>query len=170
MTKAEQFRKAVDFLEEYVSASNALYDNNPELVGFESRLQFAIKILKESEGYEGFTQWAIALYRNDKLLKLAKDCNQCQLCGGHGGDTIVAAHSNQLRDGKGRGLKSHDYRVAFICFTCHFSLDQGHLLSRDERIEKWEEAHRKTIGWLFENDHIKIIWQTEKSMIQWFYT
>jgi hypothetical protein len=31
-------------------------------------------------------------------------------------------------------------------------LDQGAQLSKAERIEIWEEAHRKTIAWLFEND------------------
>jgi hypothetical protein len=65
---------------------------------------------------------------------------------------VVAAHSNQLRDGKGRGIKAHDYRIAGLCFTCHYNLDQGAQLSKAERIEIWEEAHRKTIAWLFEND------------------
>ena len=68
----------------------------------------------------------------------------------------MAAHSNQLRDGKGRGLKSHDYRTASLCFTCHAELDQGKSMSRQERIEMWEEAHRKTIGWLFENNLIDL--------------
>jgi hypothetical protein len=34
-------------------------------------------------------------------------------------------------------------------------LDQGTKMSKQERVELWEEAHRKTIGWLFENDYIK---------------
>jgi hypothetical protein len=63
----------------------------------------------------------------------------------------VAAHSNQLRDGKGRGLKAHDYRIAALCFTCHTELDQGKTMSKQQRIEMWEEAHRKTVGWLFDN-------------------
>jgi hypothetical protein len=29
-------------------------------------------------------------------------------------------------------------------------------MSKEERTELWEEAHRKTIGWLFENDHIEV--------------
>ena len=66
--------------------------------------------------------------------------------------TIVAAHSNQLRDGKGRGIKAHDYRIAALCYSCHMGLDQGNKLSREERVNLWEEAHRKTISWLFEND------------------
>jgi hypothetical protein len=69
---------------------------------------------------------------------------------------VVAAHSNQMRDGKGRGLKAHDYRIAALCFKCHYEIDQGKDLSRTERLNIWENAHRATIGWLFENDHIKV--------------
>lgn len=94
------------------------------------------------------------MYRNRKLLDLLRE-SPCQACGKSDG-TVVAAHSNQLRDGKGRGLKAHDYRTASLCFTCHAELDQGKSMSRQERIEMWEEAHRKTIGWLFENDLIKL--------------
>lgn len=69
---------------------------------------------------------------------------------------MVAAHSNQMRDGKGRGLKAHDYRIAALCFKCHYEIDQGKNLSRAERLNLWEDAHRATIGWLFENDLIKV--------------
>jgi hypothetical protein len=53
-------------------------------------------------------------------------------------------------------LKAHDFRVAALCFQCHSKLDQGLSLSKAERVEMWEEAHRKTIGWLFENGLIDI--------------
>jgi hypothetical protein len=69
----------------------------------------------------------------------------------------VAAHSNQLRDGKGRGIKANDYRVAALCYRCHMELDQGKDLSKLERVEMWEEAHRKTIGLLFDNGHLEVI-------------
>ena len=29
-------------------------------------------------------------------------------------------------------------------------------MSKQERVEMFEEAHRKTIGWLFEGDHITV--------------
>lgn len=93
-------------------------------------------------------------YRNKKLLEVVRQ-SPCQHCGVENG-TVVAAHSNQLRDGKGRGLRAHDYRIAALCFTCHSDLDQGSSMTKDERREMWEEAHRKTIGWLFENDHLKV--------------
>jgi len=93
------------------------------------------------------------MYRNKKLLELCRGL-PCQLCGRKDG-TVVAAHSNQLRDGKGKGLKASDYRVASLCYVCHMELDQGKHLDKQQRIEQWEDAHRKTIGLLFENGFIK---------------
>ena len=95
------------------------------------------------------------MYRSDKLLKSVRDC-PCQSCGAMDG-TIVAAHSNQMRDGKGRGLKADDYRIAALCYKCHTELDQGKNMSREERLNMFEEAHRATIGWLFENEKIKAV-------------
>jgi hypothetical protein len=92
------------------------------------------------------------MYRNQKLLEAVRE-SPCQHCGVNDG-TVCAAHSNQLRDGKGRGLKAHDYRIAALCFKCHSELDQGRDLSREERVNMWENAHRATVGWLFENDII----------------
>jgi hypothetical protein len=92
------------------------------------------------------------MYRNRPLLNACREL-PCQHCGISDG-TVVAAHSNQLRDGKGRGLKAHDYRVASLCYKCHMELDQGKDLSKQERTELWEEAHRKTIGQLFERNLI----------------
>jgi hypothetical protein len=94
------------------------------------------------------------MYRNKQLLELIRQL-PCQHCGLQDG-TVVAAHSNQLRDGKGRGIKAHDYRVAALCYECHSKLDQGNKMTREERFEMWEEAHRNTIGWLFEHDMLTI--------------
>ena len=94
------------------------------------------------------------IYRNKRLLELLRE-SPCQVCGIQDG-TVVAAHSNQLRDEKGRSQKSHDFRTAAMCYTCHTNCDQGAKMSKAERIEMWEEAHRATIGWLFLNDHIEV--------------
>jgi hypothetical protein len=94
------------------------------------------------------------MYRSRKLLDAAREL-PCQHCGVSDG-TVVAAHSNQLRDGKGRGLKAHDYRIASLCFTCHAELDQGSKMSKQERVEMWEEAHRKTMGLFFDNGFIVV--------------
>jgi hypothetical protein len=95
------------------------------------------------------------MYRHEKLLKAVRDC-PCQHCGAQDG-TVVAAHSNQLIDGKGRGLKAHDYRIAALCFRCHAELDQGTKMSKQERVNMWEAAHRATVGWLFENNIIGML-------------
>jgi hypothetical protein len=35
-------------------------------------------------------------------------------------------------------------------------LDQGRAMSKDERVELWEDAHRRTIGALFERGLLKV--------------
>lgn len=94
-------------------------------------------------------------YRDKALLEALRD-SPCQLCGTQDG-TVVAAHSNQQRDGKGTGIKAHDYRTAALCHDCHYQIDQGKDLSKEDRQMLWEMAHRKTIGWLFETGQIKLI-------------
>ena len=94
------------------------------------------------------------MYRNKKLLEIVRR-SPCQHCGKEDG-TVVAAHSNQLRDGKGRGLKAHDYRIAALCYMCHYAVDQGTRMDKTEKQLFWDLAHRRTIGWLFENEHITV--------------
>ena len=52
------------------------------------------------------------------------------------------------------GIKANDYRIAALCHRCHHELDQGIKLTRLERLELWEDAHRKTVGWLFDNGYL----------------
>jgi hypothetical protein len=92
------------------------------------------------------------IYRNKKLLEYARRL-PCQHCGADDG-TVVAAHSNQLRDGKGRGLKASDYRIASLCYSCHSEIDQGKKLDKSERVSMFEDAHRSTIGEFFERGYI----------------
>ena len=94
------------------------------------------------------------MYRNRKLLDAARQL-PCQHCGIQDG-TIVAAHSNQLRDGKGRGLKASDYRIASLCYTCHTEIDQGKRLNKAERVQMFEDSHRSTIGEFFERGFIEV--------------
>jgi hypothetical protein len=93
-------------------------------------------------------------YRNKKLLEICRKL-PCRICGIEDG-TVIAAHSNQQRDGKGTGIKSADYRIAALCNKCHMELDQGRKMSKTERIELWEDAHRRTIGALFERGFLKV--------------
>lgn len=95
------------------------------------------------------------MYRNKKLLEIAREA-PCMICGIQDG-SVVAAHSNQIRDGKGKALKAHDYRIAALCFYCHAEIDQGCKLSKQERIDAWDEAHRRTIGWLFDSAYLQVV-------------
>ena len=94
------------------------------------------------------------MYRNKKLLEVVRQA-PCMNCGTQDG-TVVAAHSNWLRDGKGKGIKAHDYRIAALCFHCHMMLDQGKDMSKQERQDQWEAGHRDTIGWLFESGRLQV--------------
>lgn len=91
-------------------------------------------------------------YENSRLLKLARQL-PCAACGREDG-TVVAAHSNQLRDGKGRSVKAHDYRIAAMCHQCHGEIDQGQTMDKQQKHEAWDEYHRRTIGELFERNLI----------------
>lgn len=96
------------------------------------------------------------MYRSRALLDLARYTPHCMYCDKHNEGDVVMAHSNQSRDGKSMGRKAHDYRVAALCSSCHHQLDQGFRMSREERIDMWEAAHRRTIGWLFESGYLRI--------------
>jgi hypothetical protein len=88
-------------------------------------------------------------FRSKKHLKNVASL-ACQHCGLEG--STQAAHSNQLKHGKGRSLRASDEYTAALCIRCHFILDQGSKLTKEERIDMWEKAHRKTIERLIELD------------------
>ena len=68
------------------------------------------------------------MYRDPDLLGLAHG-QRCLLrvdgvcCSDP--DTVVAAHSNSQRHGKGRGIKAEDCYTVWACHACHSWLDQG---------------------------------------------
>ena len=80
--------------------------------------------------------------RSKKLLKLVAGLD-CQACGS--GEMVQAAHTN-WGGGKGRGIKADDNLVAALCLRCHYEIDQGSKLSKEERMEKWLKAHSKTVN------------------------
>jgi hypothetical protein len=96
-------------------------------------------------------------FRSRKLLDQLRDAPECFVCGCINiGGNIVPAHSNQLRDGKGVGIKAHDYRSAAVCAACHAEIDQGKNWSKEERLRVWEDAHRKTMAWLIESGKLVV--------------
>ncbi|MDE1999013.1 MAG: hypothetical protein KGI52_08830 [Burkholderiales bacterium] len=92
-------------------------------------------------------------YRNTNLLRAVASL-PCMHCGQHG--STQASHSNQLRDGKGKGLKASDAAIAALCASCHRMIDQGRALSRAERVALWEDAHRATMRQLFERGLVNV--------------
>ena len=93
-------------------------------------------------------------FRSRPLLDACRQL-ECAHCGIDDG-TVVAAHSNSLADGKGKGIKSSDSAVASLCFTCHQMLDQGKDLSKEERREMWLAAHVRTLRQLIERGILKV--------------
>lgn len=81
--------------------------------------------------------------RSNKILRACR-LLPCQSCGAIS-QTVVAAHSNQSKHGKGRSIKASDVFVAALCHYCHSEIDQGRDLSEAERVEKWELAHVRTL-------------------------
>jgi hypothetical protein len=76
------------------------------------------------------------------------------ICGLEG--STQACHSNQLRHGKGKGIKAHDWAIASLCFRCHHEIDQGNKLTKEQRREMWEQAHEDTLAMLFERGWLTV--------------
>ena len=95
----------------------------------------------------------MANFRSEKLLATVRQL-PCALCFKPG--QSQASHSNQQRDGKGMAIKAHDYRIAALCHSCHSEIDQGSQHTKQHRRELWDEAHRRTIGWLFDEGKLEV--------------
>lgn len=80
--------------------------------------------------------------RSKKLLEACREI-PCQWCGIADG-TVVAAHTN-WGGGKGRSIKASDNLIAALCAEHHHEIDQGHTLSKAERIAMWQTAHERTV-------------------------
>jgi len=75
-------------------------------------------------------------YRNKKLTDSARN-ESCVSCG-NDDNTIVWAHSNHYKHGKGRGLKAHDLFGAYLCYQCHSDYDLKRLpISLNDDDEDW---------------------------------
>lgn len=63
-------------------------------------------------------------------------------------ETTVLCHSNQLKDGKGMGLKAPDEKACFACCACHDILDgrapRPDWLSMDALLTQFEYARERT--------------------------
>ena len=70
-----------------------------------------------------------------RLAEIGKlPCIRC------GNPNSQAAHSNNAKHGKGRGIKSSDLFVIPLCFKCHAAFDRFELGNREQSeamFEKW---------------------------------
>jgi ferredoxin len=90
------------------------------------------------------------MFRSKKLTDLARgqDClfNIPGVCN-YNAETTVAAHSNLLRHGKGKGLKAHDCYSAWACSNCHSWLDQGQASRADKEAAFMAAFERQVLEW-----------------------
>lgn len=104
-----------------------------------------------SQSYKKNLYW-----RSKEHLKAVAEL-PCMRCGREG--YTQAAHSNQLEHGKGRGIKASDQYAAALCMACHFQIDMGNKLSKQERRDEWNRAWERTVAelkerkrWVFKDE------------------
>jgi hypothetical protein len=84
-------------------------------------------------------------YRNPAILAFAKEVEVCTGCEGiPPRGSIVAAHSNQMRHGKGASLKAHDVFIAYLCHDCHHAVDAGRWDWEMAQL-LWQHAHERSV-------------------------
>jgi hypothetical protein len=84
-----------------------------------------------------------AYVRSDALMR-AYRAIACQHCHTEDG-TVCGAHSNWAEHGKGRSIKASDVYCASLCHRCHMALDQGAVMTEEQRYAMWSDAHRSTV-------------------------
>lgn len=87
-------------------------------------------------------------WRSEKFRRLVSTLD-CGACGATG--PCQAAHRNE---GKGMGLKVSDALCAALCPTCHYELDQGKSMSKQERRDFWNRAYINTVQQLIEEGRL----------------
>lgn len=103
-------------------------------------------------------------FRNEHLTRLAKGrpCmaevpNVCN----HDTETTVWAHSNELRHGKGRGIKAQDCFGAFMCSGCHHWYDHGPA-PREWKAQIFRDAFERTLVYLWSRGLITVAGSTQR--------
>ena len=79
-------------------------------------------------------------------MKIDKLCHgqECYLrlfCCTNDPATVVPAHANEIKLGKGKGIKANDIYTVPACYSCHKEIDQGKALSKSERRIAWRKAY-----------------------------
>lgn len=79
------------------------------------------------------------MFRSKKWLQAVREIDCCVLCGRYG---VQAAHRNE---GKGMGIKADDCLTAALCEECHYRIDSGRDMTREERRSEMDKAIVLTI-------------------------
>jgi len=85
-------------------------------------------------------------FRSKQHLKnvASLPCQNCYIEG-----QTQAAHSNLAEHGKGRSIKASDEYVAALCQKCHYELDQGGRLNKEQKRNLFMMAYGKTRAKLY---------------------
>ena len=89
-------------------------------------------------------------YRSKRWLQAVAEL-PCVICFREG--ATQAAHRNE---GKGMGIKTDDCLTAALCVECHADIDQGAILTRQERRERMDTAILMTVRALAQAGRIAI--------------
>lgn len=57
-----------------------------------------------------------------------------------GTETVVPAHSNQAKHGKGMSIKAEDQYTVPACMACHVAIDQSAQFTKQEKFAFWDRA------------------------------
>lgn len=82
--------------------------------------------------------------KNPAWLKAVRRLDTCVDCGKWG---VQAAHRNE---GKGVGVKVSDHLTAALCPECHYDIDNGKNMTREQRRAAMDRAIVKTFDRLVE--------------------
>lgn len=61
----------------------------------------------------------------------------------HDRATVVPAHSNQQRHGKGMAIKAMDIFTIPACACCHAEIDSGQRFTKAEKFALWDDAYER---------------------------
>lgn len=94
-----------------------------------------------------------------KPLREAYRLLPCQWTGcGIVDGSVCCAHSNFAEfGGKGGARKADDNKAASLCYYHHTGLDQGNVLTYEQRKAEWLAAHERTVAAL-----IELSWEDHK--------
>lgn len=80
-----------------------------------------------------------AVYRSPDWLDAVRSIESCVECGKYG---TQAAHRNE---GKGTSMKTDDCLSAALCPACHHEIDNGKVLTLQQKRERMDAAIFKTL-------------------------